>query len=70
MELTLEDRIKLQLPSPGALCRAIGSRNWVIHRRTRRIVEKYGADVICLTPKQYKAAVEKALQAQTDEAHP
>lgn len=32
----------------------IGGPRWVIARRTPRIVEKYGDDVICLTPKQYQ----------------
>lgn len=31
-------------------------KNWVLHRRTRPIVEKYGDDVVCLTNKQYDAA--------------
>lgn len=28
--------------------------NWVIARRTPRIVRQYGEDVICLTPKRYE----------------
>lgn len=36
--------------------------NWVVvHRRTPRIVAKYGEDVVCLHPKRYAA-----LQAQFD----
>lgn len=31
-----------------------GVRKWVVHRRTRRIVERYGADVVCLSQKKYR----------------
>ena len=38
--------------------------NWVIARRTRRIVEKYGADVKCYTNSQYKAAERRAIESR------
>lgn len=36
--------------------RVIGGSNWVLHPRTKRIVERYGEDVICLSPKRYADA--------------
>lgn len=33
-----------------------GGRNWVLACRSRRIAEKYGPDVICVSQKQYAAA--------------
>ena len=30
-----------------------GTRNWCVARRTRRIVDKYGSDVVCFSPTQY-----------------
>ena len=45
--------------APGGGCdflRARFGKNWVLARRTARIVERYGADVACLTPKQYAQA--------------
>lgn len=33
----------------------VGTSNWVVFaRRTKRIVEKYGDDVVVFTPKRYK----------------
>jgi hypothetical protein len=29
-------------------------KNWVLHRRTARIVERYGKDVVCLSQRQYR----------------
>lgn len=39
-----------------ALRKEIGTSNWVVHRRTRRIVEKYGEDAVCLSHKRYLGA--------------
>jgi hypothetical protein len=39
----------------------IGSSNWVIAKRTPRIVARYGCDVVCLTQKAYFAANERAV---------
>ena len=36
--------------------------NWVLARRTRNIVEKYGADVNCVTPGGYDAAQRRAIE--------
>lgn len=33
-----------------------GGRNWVLARRSRRIVRQYGDDVLCLSQKRYRAA--------------
>lgn len=46
-----------------------GSTNWVLARRTRRIVERYGADVVTLTQKQYAAAAKEA-DIRNAEFHP
>lgn len=35
----------------------VGGSNWVItKRRTTKLMEQYGEDVICLTPRQYEEA--------------
>lgn len=34
-------------------------KNWVIARRTKRIVKKYGDDVTCLSLKRYEAIVKE-----------
>lgn len=47
--------------------RQIGS-NWVIARRTARIVERYGADVVCLTQSKYKALREQYRDLYGEEA--
>lgn len=31
----------------------LGSRNWVVARKTARIVRKYGEDVVALSQKKY-----------------
>ena len=31
-------------------------KNWVIHRRTERILRRYGPDVVCVSPKKYYEA--------------
>jgi hypothetical protein len=31
----------------------LGTRNWVVARKTVKIIERYG-DVICLSPTQFK----------------
>lgn len=31
-----------------------GTRNWVLARRSKRILERYGSDVITLSKKQYR----------------
>lgn len=38
-------------------------RNWVISRRTPRIVAQYGEDVVCISPKEYKS-IQVAFNAQ------
>ena len=46
------------------LCAAIGSDNWVVARRTKRIVERYGEDVVTLSSKQLDAAERRAVEAR------
>jgi hypothetical protein len=62
IDVTVEYRMRTRLPRIEDLSRVIGSQNWVLHRRTNRIVERYGKDVVCLTRKQYESAVSKALE--------
>ncbi len=33
--------------------RKLGGTTWVVHPRTKRIVERYGEGVLCLSPKRY-----------------
>lgn len=35
--------------------RKYGSRNWVVARRTSRIVERYGEDVVALSQRKFSA---------------
>jgi hypothetical protein len=44
----------------------VGGRNWVIARRSSRIVERYGDDVICLSPQRYRDAERIARLMQTE----
>lgn len=37
----------------------LGSRNWVVARRSPRIVRKYGDDVIALSQKRYSQFADK-----------
>jgi len=54
--MTQEERKAAGLwPESGAWKKELGL-NWVIARRTKRIVEQYGEDVRCLSPKEYEAA--------------
>lgn len=43
------------------------SKNWVVFaRRTPRLVQKYGDDVVVLTPKRYRALREEWKTANPD----
>lgn len=46
-----------------------GSRNWVLARRTARIVERYGADVVTLSQAKYRA-LEIELENENATQHP
>lgn len=46
--------------------RIVGSDNWVVARRSPRITAKYGADVVCLSPKAYANAARLAWLATTE----
>ena len=48
-------------PTCEEMCAAIGGRPWVIARRTPRIIERYGASVICVSPKGYAKAEARAI---------
>ena len=43
--------------------------NWVIARRTQRIINRYGQDVVCLTSKKLRR-LEKQLEIETADEHP
>ena len=51
-------------PTPDEMRAAIGGRNWVVARRTPRIVERYGPDVICLSQAKYASAETRAIEAR------
>jgi hypothetical protein len=38
------------------LAEQFGGKKWVIARRTARIVERYGEDVVCVSQARYRAA--------------
>lgn len=38
--------------------------NWVVGRRTKRIVEKYGEDVQCYSPEKYADAERRAIESR------
>jgi hypothetical protein len=44
----------------------VGGHNWVIARRSGRIVVKYGANVVCLSPERYREAERVARLMQTE----
>lgn len=46
-----------------------GSRNWVVARRSPRVLAQYGADVIALSRKEY-ARLEKQFELETMDQHP
>lgn len=48
----------------------VGGTNWVIAKRTKRIIERYGEDVITLTPHQYKAAERRAIETLVPAVRP
>lgn len=43
-------------------------KNWVIARRTKKIVKKYGEDVKCYSPKQFEKAERTAINKRFSEA--
>jgi len=40
----------------------LGSKNWVVAHRTKRIVEKYGEDVVGISQKRYTAIVTELVE--------
>lgn len=48
-------------PTVEELRSELGASNWVIARRTPRIISKYGEDVLCLSPSKLVAAERRAL---------
>ena len=53
-----------QWATADEISNAVGSRNWVVARRTKRIIQRYGEDVVCLTEKRYKELEERILAAR------
>lgn len=49
-----------------AFAKIVGGHNWVIARRSPRILARYGSDVVCLTPKQYTEAERVARLSLTE----
>jgi hypothetical protein len=43
-----------EYPTAPEIAAHIGTRNWVVARRTANILTRYGADVVCLSPQQFK----------------
>jgi hypothetical protein len=41
-------------PTAIEIATHLGTRNWVVARRTANILTRYGTDVICLSPQQFK----------------
>ena len=48
-------------PTAGEISAVLGSSNWVVARRSPRIVEHYGEDVVCISPQGYAKAEAKAI---------
>ena len=53
-------------PTSDEFAAEVGGHNWVVSRRTPRILAKYGEDVICLSPKRYREAERLALLRRTE----
>lgn len=51
-------------PTCAELCEQLGSKNWVIAKRTKRIVERYGKNVKCVTQDEYNEAQRRAIRAR------
>lgn len=49
-------------PTCEELRQELGGTNWVLARRTKAIVDRYGEDVICVSPAQYEKAERTALE--------
>lgn len=48
-----------RVPAFSDFLREKAGPNWVLARRTVRIVEKYGDDVVCLSRQKYQALVDE-----------
>ena len=51
------------VPMPEALAIELGGKPWVIARRTKGIVERYGKDVKCVSRREYEQATRRCLEA-------
>jgi hypothetical protein len=51
-------------PTADELSEQLGGRNWVIARRTPRIVDRYGDDVICVTPHQFTETKVRVIESR------
>lgn len=43
----------------------LGTRNWVVARRTSGIVERYGEDVLCMSQARFRAMHASIVAART-----
>jgi len=43
-----------EYPTATEIATHLGTRNWVVARRTAGILTRYGTDVICLSPQQFR----------------
>lgn len=50
-----------EYPRPDEIAAYLETRNWVVARRTPRIVERYGADVVCLSLGGFKKLQQQIL---------
>ncbi len=64
--MTNQAKIEHQPFPVDAFYKIIGGNNWVLHPRTKRIVERYGEDVICLSRKRYEDAERLAWLSTTE----
>jgi hypothetical protein len=55
-----------QRPTAEEFHAEIGGSKWVLARRSRHIVERYGPHVICLSPQRYADAERLALLRRTE----
>ena len=43
----------------------LGSRNWIIAKRTKNVLRRHGDDVVCISSKRY-AEIQKAYEMEHD----
>jgi hypothetical protein len=50
--------------TPDEIAAYLGTRNWVVTRRTPKIIARYGEDVVCLSGKKFRAMQAEILAAR------